>query len=150
MGNYKKVPEGQGWMKCSRCKKKKKLHLFRLYRSDASKYCRSCVKKVQDKWKSDNPYRVREICRKSRLKTDYGMTQEQFELMKKNQDNKCKICGITPEAANILDLYVDHCHKSNKVRGLLCRKCNMAIGFFMDSPTILSAAMEYLKEHEEI
>jgi len=41
---------------------------------------------------------------------------------------------------------MDHCHKTNKIRGLLCGKCNSAIGFFDDDTELLEKAIDYLKK----
>lgn len=59
-----------------------------------------------------------------------------------SQNNQCKICGIIPENR----LFVDHCHISGKIRGLLCRDCNIGLGYFRDSEENLAKAIVYLKE----
>ncbi len=46
-----------------------------------------------------------------------------------------------------IHLAVDHCHKTGKVRGLLCRRCNLAISFLDESPTIHARARRYLLKH---
>jgi hypothetical protein len=71
----------------------------------------------------------------------YGITIEEYNRLFKLQNGKCAICNVTQEKS----LDVDHCHKSNKVRGLLCRKCNLGIGFMQDSPDICKKASEYLR-----
>lgn len=43
---------------------------------------------------------------------------------------------------------IDHCHKTDTLRGVLCRSCNLALGFFKDDPARLAAAMRYLNEQE--
>lgn len=75
------------------------------------------------------------------LKFKYNLTPEQLEEMTKDQNGKCLIC------TRISKLHVDHCHKSNKVRGLLCFTCNVGLGNFKDSPIFLKSAMLYLKKH---
>ena len=57
-------------------------------------------------------------------------------------DFACDICG--KEESNGFDLAVDHNHKTGKIRGLLCRKCNTGIGLFQDSTELLAKAIEYL------
>jgi hypothetical protein len=47
-----------------------------------------------------------------------------------------------------MDLAVDHCHTTGKIRGLLCSKCNPALGAFNDNIEILNSAIKYLKEYE--
>jgi hypothetical protein len=47
----------------------------------------------------------------------------------------------------IVSLSVDHCHKTQRVRGLLCRRCNAAIGLLSDDISRVEAALNYLKEN---
>jgi hypothetical protein len=62
------------------------------------------------------------------------------------QQAKCAICGC-PEAGriNTRRLFVDHCHKTQKVRGLLCYRCNTLLGLASDDPNRLRRAVEYLE-----
>jgi hypothetical protein len=71
----------------------------------------------------------------------YGITLEEYNRLFVLQKGKCAICSVMQEKS----LDVDHCHKSNKVRGLLCRKCNLGIGFMQDNPEICKKASEYLR-----
>ena len=69
------------------------------------------------------------------------------ELLNK-QNNKCAICGIEGGENNRGDkLAVDHCHSSGKIRGLLCHKCNTALGLLKDSKENLHSAINYLSEN---
>jgi len=68
----------------------------------------------------------------------YGLTVEQREQMEIAQNGLCAIC------LNDRKLSVDHDHKTGAVRGLLCQKCNAAIGFLEDSNDALQRAIEYL------
>lgn len=54
----------------------------------------------------------------------------------------CEICGKKPD--NGKGLSVDHNHKTSVIRGMLCNKCNMALGAMMDSPRLLMRAAKYL------
>lgn len=85
------------------------------------------------------------------LKRRYGITLETYNEIIKKQNGRCSICGDPPgdrRARNgtlnerVFD--VDHCHKTAKVRGLLCNNCNQGLGQFKDSPRILSNALNYL------
>ena len=73
-----------------------------------------------------------------RLKTRYRFSLEEFEIMFNQQQGKCKICN------EVKKLHVDHCHATNKVRGLLCYQCNNGLGCFKDNREIMSKATEYL------
>jgi hypothetical protein len=71
-------------------------------------------------------------------------TKEEYDVMLKNQNSRCKICGISEDELNRV-LYIDHDHKTNKVRGLLCTSCNNGIGQFKDSIELLKNAVNYLE-----
>lgn len=88
-----------------------------------------------------------ELRRKISLKHQYGISDVFYENMKIFQGGKCAICLTEPK--NHV-LFVDHCHKTGKVRGLLCRKCNAVLGMCNDSIEILDSAKKYLKENMEI
>ena|SRR3990167_2152743 len=74
-----------------------------------------------------------------RLETRYGLSVDAYQELYKIRDGKCDICGIKKEKLDI-----DHCHKTNKVRGLLCGKCNRGLGMFMDNPELLEKAKKYI------
>ena len=78
------------------------------------------------------------------LKANYGISLDEYSQMLEAQDNQCAICG-TLYSVNTKTFHVDHCHKTRKVRGLLCSKCNRGIGLLQDDPTILSKAIDYLR-----
>ena len=88
-----------------------------------------------------NPDKVARIARNSALKANYGITIDEYDAMFKAQRGKCAVCGEKYGRT----LHVDHCHRTNKVRGLLCQKCNMAIGLLQDSAKLLARAISYLQ-----
>ena len=73
------------------------------------------------------------------IKNRYGLDAEAYDAMVKDQAGCCKICGCTLSTP-----HVDHCHKTGKVRGLLCTNCNTGLGQFKDNPKFLEAAIDYL------
>jgi hypothetical protein len=75
----------------------------------------------------------------------YGLDPEQYEAMVIMQDGRCAICERLPEDAV---LRVDHDHSSGKIRGLLCRHCNLALGNMKDDITLLRKAIAYLEKHQ--
>jgi hypothetical protein len=77
--------------------------------------------------------------RKHRLKAAYGISVEQYEAMRAEQEGRCAICREPIET-----LYVDHDHDTGQVRRLLCRRCNCGLGFFGDSPRLTWRATVYL------
>jgi formate dehydrogenase maturation protein FdhE len=76
------------------------------------------------------------------LKRKYGLTIEQWKALFAAQRGLCPICGAILQ--DDVDTVVDHDHITNKVRGLLCRKCNCGIGLLQDSVTILERATRYV------
>jgi len=91
-------------------------------------------------------------CKDSDLKRYHGITLDEYDNMMKNQGFVCAICGKKERVVNgitgkVFNLAVDHCHKTNVVRGLLCVNCNKAIGHLNDSIPLLNSAINYLKSH---
>jgi hypothetical protein len=68
-----------------------------------------------------------------------GLTLDQYAAIEEAQDWTCAICGRDGE------LHLDHDHTSNKVRGLLCQRCNLGIGQFADNPATLLSAARYME-----
>ena len=81
---------------------------------------------------------------KARLKRKYNISIEEYETLIESQNNSCKICGT--HAKNNLKgkLYIDHCHITGKVRGLLCMKCNSALGLLNDDKELIQNLLDYL------
>lgn len=83
------------------------------------------------------------------LYRNYGITIINYTEMLEKQKGVCAICGSTglaraSHSKSKCNLVVDHCHTTNKVRGLLCHTCNTALGQFNDSKQLLQKAIEYL------
>lgn len=81
-------------------------------------------------------------------KLKYGIDIDTYDEMLKKQNESCAICKIHQSQLNYL-LVVDHCHTTNKIRGLLCRKCNVAIGSFKDNIEVIMSAIYYLEKSKE-
>lgn len=89
----------------------------------------------------------READKRGHLKAKYGITLETYDQIVKIQGGTCAICHTKETAKNqygVMRLSVDHDHKTGKVRGLLCDKCNRGVGCFNDDPKILAEAIRYL------
>jgi len=82
-----------------------------------------------------------------RLENLYKLSLEDFDALSEKQNNVCAICKKTNY--NGRPLVVDHSHISNKIRGLLCDKCNRAIGALEDDPKRLQNAILYLIRAED-
>lgn len=90
--------------------------------------------------------------RKSKLWKNFGLTLEAYNKLLEDQNGVCAIC-YKPEIflsrnGFLKNMAVDHCHKTGKVRGLLCHHCNTGIGNLNDSIELLKEAIVYLEKHE--
>lgn len=106
--------------------------------------CKACYRKQYAAPKY-SPERLRA----RRIKSRYGITQQQYEVMVAERSNRCDVCLQEPTARNTRahwdgKLCIDHCHETGKVRGLLCNDCNLAVGYGK-SPEILERAAAYLR-----
>ena len=134
--------------KCSKCKIEKPLSEFHNVKNGKQgkhHYCKECMSahKKQTYPKHKSGYRLRQIYNK------YKLTQDEVNIMYLSQDKKCKICGdIYEDISQHGGLYIDHCHNTGKVRGLLCRNCNNLLGVTKDNVLILQEAINYLKSHK--
>ena len=82
------------------------------------------------------------------LKKKYGLSTNAYKALVESQNYRCKICRkYCFNAKNRVALFVDHNHKTGKIRGLLCHSCNVLLGFADDCPVILLKAIRYLKEN---
>ena len=100
------------------------------------------------KWLAANRERRWEL----NLMNKYGLEREQIDLMYKEQGGKCKICGTPKWSPSTLDtkaidkLFIDHCHETDAVRGLICQHCNTMLGSAKDNTSTLQNAILYLEE----
>jgi hypothetical protein len=110
--------------------------------------CRPCMSDARKQWAKDNPQLNRARVRKSK----YNITQDQFNQILSSQEGKCAVCRDT-EPGGHGNWHVDHDHSccagrkscGRCVRGLLCTKCNTALGLFKDSTSVLREAINYLE-----
>lgn len=101
-----------------------------------------CVNCYHYKWARDNPERSKRYQRQRLLRGTHGLSLEDYEGLAEKQNYVCAICGNTN--GNRV-LYVDHCHETGEIRGLLCNQCNLALGHFQDDIEKMEIAIEYLK-----
>lgn len=96
-------------------------------------------------WAKRNPLRAYS----NLLRSKFGITLGDYESMITSQGGGCKVCGRTREEVHpTRRLVVDHCHRTEKVRGVLCIKCNSALGMAEDSPQRLRKLAEYLESQQ--
>ena len=94
--------------------------------------------------KTLSPERKRAINHRDILWRDYRITPTEYGAMLAAQGGVCAICRQPPAQRR---LAVDHDHKTDKIRGLLCMRCNPMLGYAKDSIATLLAGVEYLKRH---
>lgn len=144
---------------CNRCDITKKENHFRAdvrYNGGYIHQCKLCEGALRkDRYERDREKELtysrerfknldKQTRKKYKLKHRYNLSLEQYEQMLIEQNYECKICRDTK------NLCVDHCHTTNKIRGLLCSTCNKALGAFKDNINILNSAIKYLDHKENL
>lgn len=90
---------------------------------------------------------------KNRTWKSFGFTVNDYLKMHKEQNGVCKICN-KPESSKqnssgkLKELAMDHCHDKNVIRGLLCNRCNRALGLLRDDVSVLESAIKYLRSFQ--
>lgn len=138
--------------------------------------CKKCANKIISNWRKENKDKVKrwskayylknkeklnKRCRKdyqknkeryierskvARLKRLFGLTPDDYNNIFDRQRGYCAVCGIHQSELKMA-LAVDHSHKTGNVRGLLCGKCNRALGLANDDVSILLSMVDYLNEN---
>lgn len=103
--------------------------------------CNNCRSEHYQKVKHNRKPQTKEDKRRY-LINSYGITTDDYEDMLKNQNYSCAICCSDDWGKPSPS--IDHCHNTGKVRGLLCNKCNRALGMFGDNVFNMVNAIKYL------
>lgn len=98
-------------------------------------------KEKYKQYQEKNSLKIKQYKRKYKIKCKYGLKILDYELMFKKQNGLCAICC---KNNNKKLLSVDHCHDTLIIRGLLCTKCNIGLGYFNDDVNLLNKAVLYL------
>ena len=141
-------------MKCCSCKEEKHFTQFYVHSSSPigrNDSCKVCMSKKQKEYVSNNEsFRKRRNVMgvvRHRIKK-YGVSPDVFSSILLAQDKKCAICKSDLDGSSFsLKPQLDHCHATGKVRGILCGKCNTALGGFKDNENILISAISYLSKY---
>ncbi len=137
----KLLENGQSY--CPGCNETKSKMEFKESKYTAFKvsiYCKSC---------SSNKGKIRYKNNKSKhrngnLKRKFGISLDDYNTIFENQNKKCAICMKENKSDRMYS--VDHCHKTQTLRGILCEECNKGLGLFYDSIENLESAIQYLKK----
>jgi hypothetical protein len=146
---------------CVSCLVRKPFSSFTLQSRAPDKKCNTCVdclKEYREKnkertssYKKEYNEANRDYIRYRNLGKKYGVTEDWYRETLKDQQFACAICGADePKGNGNLHFHVDHDHETGQVRGLLCSPCNVGLGKFKDSPSVLQSAINYLKNFKGI
>jgi hypothetical protein len=128
---------------CKPCRSQEEINKYwqepEKFRAKKNNEDKKVVRERRNRWSKENP----EYMYNWHLQKTYGLSLEDYNKRKEEQQNCCAICKVEIFSR----LFVDHCHKSGKVRKLLCSQCNSGLGMFKDNPELLVAAADYIKEH---
>lgn len=112
-------------------------------------YCKECKQEYYKIWRQSNKEKCVTMNGKNNLKATlkrYNIPFEEYEIMLKKQKGNCAICEKIDENKR---LAIDHDHKTNIFRGLLCESCNRGIGLFKDLPELFIQAAQYIEIQSE-
>jgi len=139
---------------CVKCDELKNTDEFYFARRKSDNYvsrrtteCKTCSLKNRKEHYEQNRER---LLANHRFRS-YGLSREDYFEMLDNQGGTCAICkrqewSRASVTNKVKALAVDHCHDSGNVRGLLCRACNLALGYFEDNIESLDEAIKYLEQ----
>jgi hypothetical protein len=115
---------------------------FRAYRNDPEHQERHLISSKKYRKKNADKISLYQRIRRLRL---VGLNEQNFQVLKDLQGNKCAICG---KDFAFCEPQVDHNHLTQEIRGLLCKQCNLMLGFSREDPETLLRAVLYLENKE--
>ena len=126
-------------------KEKRGKWLEKYIKSDRRKHVLMKYKSKPNSKQKRNKYYIENKInwKKSQLKNSYGISLDNYLMLLEQQNNMCAICNRHKDELK-RSLHVDHDHKTNDIRGLLCHNCNIGLGLFKDDIKILEKAIRYL------
>lgn len=128
---------------CRRCKESKELTDF--YKSTSRTKggyrheCKSCWNRDSLKYYNDNREEIIEKRKDYHYLKNYNITRADFHKMQEEAGG-CEVCGDT-------NTVLDHCHDSSEIRGVLCNRCNQALGLMRDDPVLIRGLADYMDRH---
>ncbi len=140
-GSKRKNPaRPDGTKVCNRCSRQLPVSQF----SRRSKSCDGLMHICRDC--------LREVTRDYKRRQQSGVTPQQVEALLAKQRGVCAICGQPERTSNrgnrVSELAVDHDHTTGTIRGLLCARCNLGLGYFNDDVNLIRRAQRYLEGHD--
>ncbi len=142
--------------KCGELKPFSEFHKLKAQKNGHRPDCKACHQVMKKAYnpkrnikRKQNP-RYQEKNLESNLRTAYGITLEEYNALVFQQSGVCKVCKQLPtETSNQTNrLVVDHCHKTGRVRGLMCPNCNCALGHLKESVQLCQELAQYILDHK--
>jgi hypothetical protein len=143
---------------CRICKEAKPKIAFvksKVFSDGIDTICLDCSRQKVKEWRKANPEKRKlqskresgkDYNHNKHLKATYGITRDEYLKKFTEQQGNCEICGDN-QILFTKRLFVDHCHTSSKIRGLLCQSCNTLLGGAKDNKVILERAIKYLEKY---
>ena len=139
---------------CPRCDQNMGLSYFYTVNGRPSTYCKLCQRSYSNTYRKNNKEKAnlstnawlkenKEWHFKQKQCSKFGISVEQYNEILLRQDFKCAICSKHRNEFKI-SFAIDHCHLTGKIRGLLCKNCNLLLGHAKDNPEILHKSIKYL------
>ena len=109
-------------------------------------HCKECTKNRVAKTYWNDP----SVYQNNHLKRNYGITLNEYNQMLTEQNNQCAVCHTTDPGGKHGKFVIDHCHSTNKIRGVLCNNCNTALGLVGDNVDTLHKMINYLGINSQV
>lgn len=153
---------------CIGCRKNRTIDNFHKMKRSKRGYgsrCKDCANLYKREYRKKNPEKFQEYYNRERqrdlnyeryrdsyYKYSYGITLEEYDKLMILQNNKCAICLksetiVDNRTKQVRRLSVDHNHETGKVRGLLCKNCNVGLGLFKENLNIIHNLIKYLENN---
>ena len=96
-----------------------------------------------------NLEKIKASVRSAYIKRTYGITAQEYDARIAAQNGKCEVCKNKPNGNGAKSkLHLDHCHTTQKIRGMICGNCNAALGMAKDDLVILRALVAYMERYQ--
>jgi hypothetical protein len=132
---------------CTKCGETKALTEFYKRKdrpSGVNSHCKVCQKKMMTARYNKDPEYVADLQAARR----YGITLKDVQDMREAAQGVCQCCGRT-DTNKYKRLVIDHCHRTGKVRGLICQRCNSILGYCDDNILTLQNLVEYISSNAD-
>lgn len=130
-----------GRKQCKLCSRTRKLQYFPKSKASYTgyySYCYECKREINRQQDIKRYDKRKEYSKVAYIKRTYNISYEDYQEMFRLHNGCCAICNSSGKLA------IDHCHKTGKIRGLLCHNCNRGLGMFADDKLRLKKAINYL------